>query len=82
MAKHIKPARILKIFAVLLSLSILLESLAIAEKGRDIIIYNGKVIVKGGKKKGNIIISNGDGGHNQGKYKYKKKYMNYGGFWK
>lgn len=46
-------------------------------KGRDIIISDGKVIVKGGKKKGNIIIT-----HGQGKYKYKKKYMDYGGFWR
>lgn len=67
---------------------ILVEHLAEAgkSKGRDIIIYNGKVIVKGGKKKGNIIISHGDsheGGHGgQGGYKYKKKYMNYGGYWK
>lgn len=51
------------------------------DKGRDIIIYDGKVIVKGGKKKGNIIISHGNHGSGQGKYKYKKKYMNYGGFW-
>ena len=50
------------------------------EKGRDIIIYDGKVILKGGKKKGNIIISNGS--HGQGKYKYKKKYMDYGGYWR
>jgi hypothetical protein len=50
------------------------------KKGRDIIIYDGKVIVKGGKKKGNIIISNGS--HGQGEYKYKKKYIDYGGYWR
>lgn len=81
MATQFSSEQAFKTFALLLSLSILFESLAIAEKGRDIIIYNGKVIVKSGKKKGNIIISN-DGGHGQGKFKYKKKYMNYGGFWK
>jgi len=47
------------------------------EKGRDIIIADGKVILKGGKKKGNIIISTG-----QGSYKYKKKYSDYGGYWR
>lgn len=70
----------LAIFAVVISTLVLLDTLALAgDKGRDIIIYNGKVILKSGKKKGNIIISNG---HEQGKYKYKKKYMNYGGFWR
>lgn len=48
--------------------------------GRDIIISNGKVIIKGGKKKGNIMIVNDS--HGQGKYKYKKQYMNYGGYWR
>lgn len=73
-----------KILALVLATLVLLETLVEAgEKGRDIIIYNGKVIVKSGKKKGNIMISNGEhGGHGQGGYKYKKKYMNYGGFWR
>lgn len=67
-----------------LCLLVLFDSyhVVLAEKGRDIIIYNGKVILKGSKKKGSIIISNGDHGEGQGKYKYKKKYMNYGGFWR
>lgn len=72
----------LKIFVVIFSIIILFDSLAMAEKGRDIIIYNGKVIVKSGKKKGNIIISGGEGHGGQGKFKYNKKYMNYGGYWK
>lgn len=80
MAKLLTTKHILKIFALLLSAIILFDSLAIADKGRDIIIYNGKVIVKSGKKKGNIIIDSN--GHGQGNYKYKKKYMNYGGYWR
>lgn len=77
----------LKILAISLAVVMLLfdsyvPSVLAGEKGRDIIIYNGKVILKGGKKKGNIIISNGEGGHKQGSYKYKKKYMNYGGYWR
>jgi len=73
---------ILKTLLILISVFILLESLAEAgSKGRDIIIYNGKVILKSGKKKGNIIISGGEP-HDQGSYKYKKKYMNYGGYWR
>lgn len=69
---------------IAISMMILIDSYALAEKGRDIIIYNGKVILKGGKKKGNIIISHGGESHGgkQGKYKYKKKYMDYGGFWR
>lgn len=68
---------------IIISMMILLDSYALAEKGRDIIIYNGKVILKGGKKKGNIVISNGEASHGkQGKYKYKKKYQDYGGFWR
>lgn len=75
----------LKLFASLLILLFVLDCcyLPLVEagsKGRDIYIYDGKVIVKGGKKKGNIIISNGS--HGQGKYKYKKKYMDYGGYWR
>lgn len=77
--------QVFKLVAILMSMFVLLDSFAIAgDKGRDIIIWNGKVILKGGKKKGNIIISNGEHGGgmmDQGKYKYKKKYMNYGGFW-
>lgn len=77
--------QIFKLVAILMSMLVLLDSLAIAgEKGRDIIIWNGKVILKGGKKKGNIIISNGEHGggmEHYGKSKSKKKYMNYGGFW-
>lgn len=73
------------LFVITLGILLLFDSFALAEKGRDIIIYNGKVILKGGKKKGNIIVSSGGetshyGG--QGKYKYKKKYMDYGGFWR
>lgn len=75
-----------RLVLLLLAAFVLLEALVEAgDKGRDIIIWNGKVIVKSGKKKGNIIISNGDGhhaGHGQGKFKYNKKYMNYGGFWR
>ena len=76
----------IKLLAVLLALFVLVDTLLLlpiclqaeaGEKGRDIIIYNGKVILKGGKKKGNIIISNG-----QGHYKYKKKYADYGGYWR
>lgn len=75
--------RILATFLILLATFVLLESLVLAgDKGRDIIIYNGRVIVKGGKKKGNIIIANGEPHHGQGKYKYNKKYINYGGFWR
>lgn len=74
----------IKLLAILLSVLIILDSMPVeaGSKGKDIIIYNGKVIVKSGKKKGNIIISHGDGHDDQGKYKYKKKYMNYGGFWR
>lgn len=72
----------LKMVAVIFVALVLFESLAEAGKGRDIIIYNGKVILKGGKKKGNIVISNGNEGHGQGKYKYNNAYMNYGGFWR
>lgn len=76
--------RVKKLALFLLVLIILdcycLPLIEAGEKGRDIIIYDGKVIVKGGKKKGNIIISNGS--HGQGKYKYKKKYMDYGGYWR
>lgn len=72
----------LKIFVVILSILILSDSFATADKGRDIIIYNGKVIVKSGKKKGNIIISGGESHGGQGKFKYNKKYMNYGGYWR
>lgn len=82
--------QIVKHLALLLAIMVLFDSYVpvICEKGRDIIIYNGKVILKGGKKKGNIIISGGGHGDehqghgNQGGYKYKKKYMNYGGFWR
>lgn len=62
-----------------------LDSFVLTEKGRDIIIHNGKIILKGGKKKGNIVISTGGESNHyggQGKYKYKKKYMDYGGFWR
>lgn len=78
MAKFVK--NYLKIVAILLSVLVVLESVVEAEKGRDIIIYNGKVILKNGKKKGNIIIGTNE--PHQGSYKYKKKYMNYGGFWR
>lgn len=75
-----------KLFVILLSMIVFLDTLLVAEKGRDIIIYNGKVILKSSKKKGNnIIIGGSGGGHEeggQGSYKYKKKYMNYGGFWR
>lgn len=69
---------------ITLSILILLESFGLGEKGRDIIIRNGQIILKGGKKKGNIIISHGGGASygDQGKYKYKKKYMDYGGYWR
>lgn len=77
-----KKQTMYKLLAIFLSMIILIDTIAEAgDKGRDIIIYNGKVIVKSGKKKGNIIISNGESHGGQGKYKYKKKYMNYGGFW-
>lgn len=83
MSNSKKKQIIYKLLAIFISIIIVIDTIAEAgDKGRDIIIYNGKVIVKSGKKKGNIIISHGDsheGG--QGKYKYKKKYMNYGGFW-
>lgn len=72
---------LIQIFVIILSAFIMIEEAQAGNKGRDIIIYNGKVIVRNGKKKGSIIISGGDEGHNQGNYKYKKKYMNYGGFW-
>lgn len=76
-----RTVKLIGVFLVLLLLfEIGLPLIEAGEKGRDIIIYDGKVIVKGGKKKGNIIISNGS--HGQGKYKYKKKYMDYGGYWK
>lgn len=77
--------RKLKIFAIVVALLVLFDwcgQVEAGEKGRDIIIYNGKVILKGGKKKGNIIISGGEEHKPQGSYKYKKKYMNYGGFWR
>lgn len=71
-----------QVAAITILTLLIFDGFVVAEKGRDIIIYNGKVIVKSGKKKGNIIISNGEhGNHKQGGYKYKKKYMNYGGFW-
>lgn len=94
MSKNNKEFTKLKIFVMMFSIVILLDQLqlinleeairincfAAAEKGRDIIIYNGRVIVKSGKKKGpNIIISNGS---DQGKFGYGKKYMNYGGYWR
>lgn len=81
MVHFMSNRQIFKISILLLATLVLLDTLVLAgEKGRDIIIYNGKVILKGGKKKGNIIISGGED-HGQGKYKYKKKYMNYGGYW-
>lgn len=74
---------------ILLILVVLVDELQAGDKGRDIIIKNGHVILRGSKKKGNnIIISHGHHGHHggyyggQGKYKYKKKYMNYGGWWR
>lgn len=75
----------IKLFALFLIVLALFDCCCLplieaGEKGRDIIIYDGKVILKGGKKKGNIIISNGS--HGQGKYKYKKKYVDYGGYWR
>lgn len=82
MAKISRSTHILGIIIISISVLILFDSFGLAEKGRDIIIYNGKIILKGGKKKGNIVISHGDGMHGQGKYKYKKKYMDYGGFWR
>lgn len=82
MARLSRSSRIFSLIIVSISILILLDSFALAEKSRDIIIYNGKIILKGGKKKGNIVISNGDGMHSQGKYKFKKKYMDYGGFWR
>lgn len=73
--------QVVKMLCMLLATVVLLETyvplVEAGEKGRDIIITDGKVIVKSGKKKGNIIIS-----HGQGKYKYKKKYMDYGGYWR
>lgn len=82
-AANMKSSKIaFKIFALAVSMIVFLDSFAQAgEKGRDIIIYNGKVILKSSKKKGNNIII---GGHDEGQggYKYKKKYMNYGGFWR
>lgn len=78
-------ANINLITKVFIATLVILDAFAMAEKGRDIIIWNGKIILKNGKKKGNIIISGGGGeeheGMKQGKYKYKKKYLNYGGFW-
>lgn len=71
----------LQLIVITLSVLIMVDEIQAGNKGRDIIIYNGKVILKNGKKKGSIIISNDNEGHNQGNYKYKKKYMNYGGFW-
>lgn len=50
-------------------------------KGRDIIISKGKVIIKGSKKKGGNIMIVNDSHGGQGKYNYKKQYMNYGGYW-
>lgn len=75
-----RKIKLFQVFAMLLSTLILLDTLAVADKGRDIIIYNGKVILKNGKKKGKIIISGGEHG-DQGNYKYKQRYANYGGFW-
>lgn len=73
-----------RIFSLFLIAIVLFDSyvplIEAGDKGRDIIITDGKVILKGGKKKGNIIITNGS--HGQGKYKYKKKYIDYGGYWK
>lgn len=82
MTKMYSKTLIIKMFALIVSMILFLDTCALAEKGRDIIIYNGKVILKSSKKKGNNIIIGG-GGHDegQGSYKYKKKYMNYGGFW-
>lgn len=85
MAKLLPPVhQIFKIIALSFAILLLFDYYMpiCAEKGRDIIISNGKIILKGGKKKGNIIISSGDGGHGQGSFKYKKKYMNYGGYWR
>lgn len=82
MAKLTRSSQLFGFMVISISILILLDSYVLAEKGRDIIIYNGKIILKGGKKKGNIVISSGDGMHGQGKYKYKKKYMDYGGFWR
>lgn len=71
------------VVAIILAMIVFIDTFGLAGKGRDIIIYNGKVILKSSKKKGNNIIIGG-GGHDesQGSYKYKKKYMNYGGYWR
>lgn len=70
--------------ALLLSIMVLVDIMYLvsagSKGGRDIIISKGKVIIKSGKKKGNIMIVSDP--HDQGKYKYKKQYMNYGGYWR
>lgn len=83
--KYSERVFVLKLIGSTLLILLILDALVECGKGkgRDILIYKGKVILKGGKKKGNIIISNGDSHDDgQGQYKYKKKYMDYGGFWR
>lgn len=75
------PKHLIIITLLIFTILVTIINFARADKGQDIIIYNGKIILKGGKKKGNIIITGGGEKHHSAP-KYPKKYMNYGGFWK